>query len=133
MQSVSSRIWTRDAVSISYDNNHYTTGTSYYNGWYAIKPNHKKMINSWLVWFMGQNFTRNLFMILKLRSNRTTDSKIVLDAALLNTQNYKVQIKGKMEQSRERSSAFPDTSVIVIEKRAFGSPSTMVANFTTYI
>ena len=28
MQSVSSRIWTRVAVSISDDNNHYTTGTS---------------------------------------------------------------------------------------------------------
>ena len=28
MQLVSSRIWTRIAVSISYDNNHYTTGTS---------------------------------------------------------------------------------------------------------
>ena len=28
MQSVSSRIWTRITVSISYDNNHYTTGTS---------------------------------------------------------------------------------------------------------
>ena len=28
MQSVSSRIWTRIVVSISYDNNHYTTGTS---------------------------------------------------------------------------------------------------------
>ena len=27
MQSVSSRIWTRIAVSISYDDNHYTTGT----------------------------------------------------------------------------------------------------------
>ena len=31
MQSVSSRIWTRAAVSISYDDNHYTTGTSYAN------------------------------------------------------------------------------------------------------
>ena len=30
MQSVSSRIWTRVAVSISYDDNHYTTGTSFY-------------------------------------------------------------------------------------------------------
>ena len=29
MQSVSSSIWTRVAMSISYDNNHYTTGTSY--------------------------------------------------------------------------------------------------------
>ena len=28
MQSVSSRIWTRVVVSISYDDNHYTTGTS---------------------------------------------------------------------------------------------------------
>ena len=28
MQSVSFRIWTRVAVSISYDDNHYTTGTS---------------------------------------------------------------------------------------------------------
>ena len=27
MQSVSSRIWTRVTVSISYDDNHYTTGT----------------------------------------------------------------------------------------------------------
>ena len=28
MQSVSSGIWTRVAVSISYDDNHYTTGTT---------------------------------------------------------------------------------------------------------
>ena len=28
MQSVSSRIWTRVAVSISYGDNHYTTGTT---------------------------------------------------------------------------------------------------------
>ena len=32
MQSVSSRIWTRVAVSISYDNNDYTTGTSLIEG-----------------------------------------------------------------------------------------------------
>ena len=36
MQSVRSRIWTRVTVSISYDDNDYTTGT--YEGWYAIKP-----------------------------------------------------------------------------------------------
>ena len=30
--------------------------------------------------------------------------KMVLDASLLNTQKYKVGIKGKVEQSRERSS-----------------------------
>ena len=33
--------------------------------------------------------------------------KMVLDTALLNTQQYKVRIKGKVEQSRERSSALP--------------------------
>ena len=37
--------------------------------------------------------------------------KMVLDATLLNTQHYKVSIKGKVEQSRERSSALPYTSV----------------------
>ena len=30
----------------------------------------------------------------------TKDSKMVLDTVLLNAQNYKVQIKGKVEQSR---------------------------------
>ena len=35
--------------------------------------------------------------------------KTVLDAALLNTQQYKVRIKGKVEQSRERSSTLPHT------------------------
>ena len=37
--------------------------------------------------------------------------KMVLDASLLNTQHYKVRIKGKVEQSRERSSALPYTLV----------------------
>ena len=37
--------------------------------------------------------------------------KKVLDTSLLNTQQYEVCIKGKMEQSRERSSALPYTSV----------------------
>ena len=54
MQSVLSRIWTRVAVSISYDDNHYT---------------------------------------------------------LLNTQQYKVHIKGKEDKFWKRSSALPYTSV----------------------
>ena len=33
--------------------------------------------------------------------------KIVLDTSLLNTQQYKVCIKGKVEQSRKRSSGLP--------------------------
>ena len=37
--------------------------------------------------------------------------KMVLDASLLNSQHYKVGIKGKMEQSRERSNAILYTSV----------------------
>ena len=37
--------------------------------------------------------------------------KMVLDTSLLNTQHYKVYIKGKVEQSRERSSALPYTLV----------------------
>ena len=37
--------------------------------------------------------------------------KMVLDSALLNTQHYKVRIKSKVEQSRERSSTLPCTSV----------------------
>ena len=57
--------------------------------------------------------------------------KMVLDTSLLNTQQYKVRIKGKVEQSRERSSALPlHFSVVAIEKGAFWSPSTKVANFT---
>ena len=37
--------------------------------------------------------------------------KMVLYTSLLNTQQYKVRIKGKVEQSRERSSALPYTLV----------------------
>ena len=39
--------------------------------------------------------------------------KMVLDATLLNTQHYKVRIKGKVEQSRKRSSALPYTSTML--------------------
>ena len=37
--------------------------------------------------------------------------KMVLDAALLSIQHYKVGIKGKVEQSKERSITLPYTSV----------------------
>ena len=37
--------------------------------------------------------------------------KMVLDVALFSTQHYKVNIKDKVGQSRERSSALPNTSV----------------------
>ena len=38
--------------------------------------------------------------------------KMVLDTSLLNNQQYKVCIKGKVEQSRERSSALSYSSVL---------------------
>ena len=54
---------------------------------------------------------------------------MVLDTILLRTQHYKVRIKGKVEQSWERSSALPYTLVLVaIEKVAFEAPSTTVTN-----
>ena len=56
--------------------------------------------------------------------------KMAVDATLLNTQHYKVQIKGKVEQFREKSSAPLLFGVIATEKGAFGSPSTKVTNFT---
>ena len=37
--------------------------------------------------------------------------KMVHEAALLNTQHYKVRINGKVKQSREWNSALPNTSV----------------------
>ena len=57
---------------------------------------------------------------------------MALNATLLNTQHYKIRIKGKVEKSREWSSALPYTSVwvVAIEKETFGSPSTEAAYFT---
>ena len=45
--------------------------------------------------------------------------KMLLDAALLNSQHYKVRIKGKVEQCRERSSAPLHIGVVVIKRGAF--------------
>ena len=43
--------------------------------------------------------------------------KMVFDTSLLNTQQYKVCIKGKVEQSRERSDSLSYTSVRKLSKR----------------
>ena len=57
---------------------------------------------------------------------------MVLDTALLNTQQYKVRTKSKVEQSRQRRSTAPPPclGVVTSEKGAFRSPTTTVANFT---
>ena len=56
--------------------------------------------------------------------------KILLHAAFLSIQHYKVRVKSKVEESREWSSA-PSLhlGVVAVEKGAFGSPSIKVANF----
>ena len=46
------------------------------------------------------------------KSCHTKGSKMVLDTFLHNTQHYKVRMKGKVEQSRKRSSDLPYTSVL---------------------
>ena len=59
--------------------------------------------------------------------------KMILDAVLLNTQDYKVGIKGKVEQSREWIGALPlHLGVVAIEEGALGLPSTKVTNFTYF-
>ena len=50
-------------------------------------------------------------MILESGVQFQVESYQKLDASLLNTQHYKVGIKGKVEQSRERSSVLPYTSL----------------------
>ena len=55
---------------------------------------------------------------------------MVLDAALLCTQHYKVKIKSKNEQYWELSWNPRHFGVIAIEKAAFGLLSTKVPNFT---
>ena len=55
---------------------------------------------------------------------------MVLDTHSLNTRQYKVCIKGKVEQSKEKIwRSYLHLSVVAIEKGAFRSPLTTVANF----
>ena len=62
-----------------------------------------------------------MFLETRVQSH-TEDSKIVFDAALLNTQHYREGIKGKVEQSRELSSDPPTHfGVAANEKGAFES------------
>ena len=73
------QVWIQIAVSISYDNNHYTISTF------------------WLIGLMGRVFTNgpeDLGSIPGCVMPKTL--KMVLDASLLNTQQYKVRIKDKV-------------------------------------
>ena len=60
---------------------------------------------------MVRVFANGLGDLGSIPGRHTKDSKMVLDVSLPNTQHYEVRIKGKVEQSRERSSALPYTLV----------------------
>ena len=73
--------------------------------------------------FFPSKFTKNLILVGRVFANGPVELgsilgcdipktlKMILDTSLLNTPQYKVGIKGKVEQSKERSSALPYTSV----------------------
>ena len=56
--------------------------------------------------------------------------KLVLDTSLLNTEHYQVRIKGKVEQSRERSSALPYTSIVQLLQREPSDRPRLVTHFS---
>ena len=87
-------------------------------------------VTNQLIGLVGRVFANSLGDLATIPSRVIPKTlKMVLDTSLLNTQQYKVHIKRKVEQSRERSSALPlHLSVVAIEKGAFWSPSTTVAN-----
>ena len=58
---------------------------------------------------------------------------MVLDASLLNTQYYKVWIKGNGAIQEKEWCPPLHLGVVAIEKGAFGSHLTTVANFTFYL
>ena len=67
---------------------------------------------NWLIGLVGRVFVNGLEDLGSITGRIIPKTlKMVLDTSLLNTQQYKVHIKGKVEQSRERSSALPYTSV----------------------
>ena len=91
----------------------------------GFKPAH------WLVGRVFANGLGDLGSIPGLVIPKTL--KMVLDASLLNTQQYKVCIKGKVEQSRERSSALPYTSVYYLLKREPSSRPRLRSQALLYI
>ena len=71
-------------------------------------------------------------MIISTILNSSKTLKMELDTTLLNTQHYKVRFKGKWSNPGNGVAPSLHLGVVAIEKGAFGSPSTMVANFTYF-
>ena len=66
----------------------------------------------WLIGLVGRVFANNPGDLGSIPGRVIPKTqKMVLDTALLNTQQYKVRIKGKVEQNREMNSALLYTSV----------------------
>ena len=65
-----------------------------------------------LIGLVGRVFANGLGDLCSIPSRLIPKTiRMVLDTSLLNTHQYKVHIKGKVEQSRERSTALPYSSV----------------------
>ena len=76
------------------------------NVWYSVSPINK------LIGLVGRVFANGPVDLSSIPGHVIPKTlRMVLDTTLLNTQLYKVRIKGKVEQSRERSSALHYTSV----------------------
>ena len=68
--------------------------------------------NNWLIGLVARVFVNGLGDLVSILGHVIPKTlKMVLDTSLLNTQQYKVGIKVKVEQSRDRSSTVPYTSV----------------------
>ena len=66
----------------------------------------------WLIGLVGRVFANGPIDLVSIPGCVIPKTlKMVLDTSLLNTQRYKVCIKSKVEESSERSSALPYTSV----------------------
>ena len=79
---------------------------------FQISYNNNPYLVNRLIGLVGRVFSKGpggLGSILGRNIPKTL--KMELGASLLNTQQYKVYVKGKVEQLRERCSALPDTSV----------------------
>ena len=97
---------------------------------------HPLFWNLWMYWPVRRIFTVCLWSGrpgFNPRSSHTKDSKLVLDAFLLNTQHYKVRIKDKVEQYRERSSALPNALVKwVLKREPSGRPRLRSPTYQTF-
>ena len=87
--------------------NHYTTRTPYISDLILILANNTLFQVSYqFIGLVGRVFANGPGDLGSIHVRVIPKTlKMVLDTSLLNTQQYKVRIKGKVEQSREKSSA----------------------------